>query len=106
MRKVYVVIEDWADNGISDSLSSNIFSSFEKAMAYYKSKLYAKDTKELTDSIISNNDVLAECMDCSENSFECWEDGAWSDNHYSIRINTLFLDDSFDINETEKVVYD
>ena len=56
--------------------------------------------KKLIDGILNRNiSHEKECIEISENSYECWVDGDWYDNHYRIGIETLILDDSFDINQ-------
>ncbi len=102
MRKIYVISEDWCDRGDPGSQTSNVFSSLEKANDYYKSILNAEDTQELINDILGQNlPNNTDCMEETENSFECWTEGNWCENHYTMEIKTLYLDDSFDINDIE-----
>lgn len=101
LKIVYFIKEDWCNRGEPGEAFSPVFSSIDKAKSEYQKILNSDDTKELIDGILSRNiSHEEECVEISENSYECWEDSAWNDNHYYIRIDTLFLDDSFDINET------
>ena len=100
MRKVYIISEDWCDRGDCGSQVSKVFSSLEKANDCYKNILNAKDTQELINDILGRNlPNNTDCMEETEDSFECWVEGDWYENHYTIEIQTLYLDDSFNINE-------
>lgn len=102
MRKVYIVAEDWCDRSNPGSQLSNVFSSLEKAKSVYKNILNAEDTQELINNILGRNlPNNTDCMEETEDSFECWEEGDWYSNHYIIEIKTLYLDESFDIDKVE-----
>lgn len=102
IKIVYFIKEDWCNRGEPGEAFSPVFSSIDKTDSEYQKILNSDDTKELINEILSRNITQSdkeECVDISENSYECWVDGDWYDNHYRIAIETLVLDDSFDINE-------
>lgn len=103
LKIAYFVKEDWCNRGEPGEALSPVFSSIDKANSEYQKILNSDDTKELINEILSRNVTLSfkeECIDTSENSYECWVDNDWYDNHYRISIEALILDDSFDISET------
>lgn len=101
LKIVYFIKEDWCNRGEPGEAFSPVFSSINRANSEYKKILNSDDTKELIGGILSRNiSHEEECVEISENSYECWVDGNWYDNHYRIAIEALILDDSFDINDT------
>lgn len=101
MRKIYIVTEEWCNRGDPGSQLSNVFSSLEKAKNVYKNTLNAEDTQELINDILGRNlPNNTDCIEATVDSFECWIENDWCANHYTIEIKTLYLDDSFHINET------
>ena len=85
MDKVYNVIIDCAIDGQEEPIVYS-FSSYEKAKAFFD-KCVAEE--KVADHLMNSNTLQ---MIDEEAEFSIWEDGAYFEDHYTIRIVETTLD--------------
>lgn len=85
MDKVYVITEDWAAN-LDSSESPNLVGAYlnrEDAVKDFLQMLQVEETEGIIQVWKDREEFLEEKQD---DSYECWLDGCYCENHYCVRI--------------------
>lgn len=86
MAKAYVIIEEWGYHGETDSSIVNNEVYLDRDECLKQFKFLVKHVKE-TDIDYSNCEP--ENIIDEEDKFQFWEDGNYTENNYSVRIEEL-----------------
>ena len=84
---IYVLIEDWAVDGEQGN-NTAIYTDFEDAKRVFVERLFAEVEGGCIARWIDRDNAA---VDSSEFSYECYLDGEYCSNHYSLRIETQKL---------------
>lgn len=84
---IYVLTEDWAVDGNQGS-NTTVYTDFEDAKRVMLQRLYAESEDGCLDRWLNKENAVVES---SESSYECYLDGEYCYNHYSLKIESQKL---------------